>query len=327
MVHGPLSFQQLRATFRQRRKDRIQAALSNPASLFELRRFTGTLCHEERLTRPLRLAHLSDLHVGLVTPLPIQLAAIELALAQRPDVIVITGDFVCHSQTYLDDLCEAISAINVPIFGVMGNHDYWSGATGVRRALRRAGMEVLDNANTVIELKGQRLQLVGLDDAYTGHSNLRKACKGMRKDLPTVGLSHIAEEADGLWHANVPLVLSGHTHGGQVTVARLHELTLGRVAGHRYIHGLYGCRQKQAQRGAVYVTAGIGASVMPLRLGDRGQREITLFELGVKPGSFTEHHQEQAAHPGRDVSPRTMARRQRKVARRDTRHRQKHNDS
>ena len=88
----------------------------------------------------------------------------------------------------------------------------------------------------------------------------------------------------------VSLVLSGHTHAGQITYARLHELTVGRIAGHKYIHGLYGDRKRQ---GAVYVGAGVGASIMPIRLGDRGRRELTLFELGAKPGSFAEHHTEQ----------------------------------
>ena len=82
--------------------------------------------------------------------------------------------------------------------------------------------------------------MVGLDDAYTGHARRDEAVKGLRKDLPTLGLSHIAEEADGLWRHDVPLVLSGHTHGGQVTFARLHEIALGKIAGHKYVHGLYG---------------------------------------------------------------------------------------
>jgi hypothetical protein len=91
-------------------------------------------------------------------------------------------------------------------------------------------------------------------------------------------------------------VLSGHTHGGQLTVARLHEFTLGRLGGHRYVHGLYGQRALAARPvGAVYVGAGIGAAVLPFRVGDRGNREIAIFELGLTVGAFDEHHAEQAA--------------------------------
>lgn len=281
----------------------------------ELRRFAGPAVHSEQLTRPLRIAHITDQHVGRVTPFRVQKAAVTLVNAQEPDLVVVTGDFVCHSQLYLDQLQELLGGFRAPVVGVLGNHDYWSGAPEVRRTLRKAGVEVLDNANTVLTLGGQRLQLVGLDDAYTGHANVAKAVKGLRRKLPTLALSHIAEEAEALWAKGVPLVLSGHTHAGQVTLAGLHELAIGHLAGHRYVHGLYGSRSGETQRGAVYVGAGIGASVMPLRLGERGRREVTLFELGLAPGSFEEHHEEQEALPGRKLTPEQKARRAAKVRR------------
>jgi predicted MPP superfamily phosphohydrolase len=173
---------------------------------------------------------------------------------------------------------------------------------------------VLDNQNTLLTLRGERLQVLGLDDAYTGHADRDAALKGLRSDVPTLGLSHIAEEADALWAAGIPLVLSGHTHAGQVTFARLHELAIGRLAGHRYVHGLYGTRHTEdAPHGAVYVGAGIGAAVMPLRLGERGRREVAIFELGTAPGAFSEHHTSQAPLPGREPAPELVAKRRRKV--------------
>jgi len=276
-----------------------------------LRRFAGHLDHAERLTRPLRVAHLTDQHVGRITPYRVQLAAIEAVNRERPDVVTITGDFVAHSLLFLDELQDVIERIEAPVFAVLGNHDYWSGAEAVRHALKRAGAEILDNANTVIEIGHDRLQLVGLDDAYTGHSDIDKAVKGLNHHLPTLGLSHIAEEADRLWFEGVPLVLSGHTHAGQITVARLHELAVGRLAGHKYVHGLYGDRKAH---GAVYVGAGIGAAVMPLRFGERGQREVAIFELGHLPGAIEEHHQEQPALPGRKPTAKTQRKRKEAVA-------------
>ena len=183
-------------------------------------------------------------------------------------------------------------------------------------ALRRAGVEVLRNQNTTLSVRGQRIQIVGLDDAYTGHARHDKAVSGLRRDLPVLALSHIAEEADLLWPRGIPLVLSGHTHGGQITLARLHEITLGKIGGHKYLHGLYGSRRANDNAGAVYVGAGIGAAVMPLRIGDRGKREVTVFELGVAPGEFAEPHGEQQPLPGREVSAAKLKRRIAKVARR-----------
>ncbi len=269
-----------------------------------VRRFAGPARFAEG-RRPLRVAHLTDLHVGRVTPLSIHEAAVALTNAERPDLVVITGDFVCHSQDYLDALTAIVRGFDAPVLATLGNHDHWSGGPEVRAALERGGAEVLSNVNTVLDLGGERLQVVGLDDAYTSHADRARATRGLDPRLPTLGLSHIAEEADGLWHAGVGLVLAGHTHAGQVTLAGLHELALGRVAGHRYVHGLYGTRRDPAPLGALYVGAGLGAAVMPLRLGERGQREITLFELGAPLGSVDEDHAEQAPLPGRPPSEET----------------------
>ncbi len=270
------------------------------------RRFAGPASHIERLTNHLRVAHLTDLHVGRVTPLRIQEEAVQLTNAERPDLVVITGDFVCHSQKYLDELGYIVGAIQAPVVCVLGNHDYWSGAEEVIHTLEKKGAAVLRNVNTVITLRGEQLQIVGVDDTYTGHGDVERAVRGMRKDLPTLGLSHIAEEADELWSHGIPLILSGHTHAGQFTLASLHELALGRIVGHKYVHGLYGTRRGD---GAVYVGAGLGAAVMPLRLGARAQREVTLFELGAEPGTFLEDHEEQVALPGRKPSEKTQFKR------------------
>jgi len=278
----------------------------------QVRRFAGPARYAEQLSH-LRIAHLTDIHVGRVTPWAIQLAAVELTNEEKPDLVLLTGDFVCHSQRYLDRLEALVKRFDAPVMAVLGNHDYWSGADEVRAALRRGGVELLDNAHTTIGLRHQMLQVVGLDDAYTGHARREDAIKGLRRDLPTIAMSHIAEEADGLWAHDIPFVLSGHTHAGQVTLARLHELAIGKLAGHRYVHGLYGSRRhgEGAEPGAVYVGAGIGASVMPIRLGDRGQREIAIFELGYEPGAIEEHHGEQPPLPGR---PPTELQKQKRAA-------------
>jgi predicted MPP superfamily phosphohydrolase len=280
----------------------------------EVRRFAGAAEHREKIAH-VRVAHLTDLHFGRVTPARVQHAAVELTNAEKPDLVVITGDLVCHSQLYLDQLVETLSRIEAPTLAVLGNHDHWSGADEVSRALKRAGIELLRNQNTTLTLRGEKLQIVGLDDAYTAHADRERAVKGLSPGLPSLGLSHIAEEADWLWQAGVPLVFSGHTHAGQVTLAKLNELALGRIGGHRYIHGLYGSRLRTngGPRGAVYVGAGIGASVMPLRLGERGRSEIAIFELGRDAPAHEEHHAEQPALPGKRPPPDLVEKRRRAV--------------
>ncbi len=280
-----------------------------PVGRIQVRRFAGPEAFAEKISH-IRIAHLTDIHVGRVTPMKVQFAAAQLTNEAKPDLVVITGDFVCHGHKFLDELYETIKRIHSPVLAVLGNHDHWAGAGEVRDTLRRAGALVLDNVNTVVTIRGDKLQIVGLDDAYTGHADRDRALKGLRTDLPTLGLSHIAEEADRLWPKGVQLVLSGHTHAGQITVARLHELAIGKIAGHKYVHGLYGTRTRGAEPGgAVYVGAGIGAAVMPLRFGERGQREIALFDLGAVPGTIVEHHREQKPLQGRKPTARAIARR------------------
>jgi uncharacterized protein len=296
---------------------RAESREPSPGSLLhriELRHFAGPVAYLEQIAH-LRIAHLTDQHVGRVTPMEVQRTAVEMTNAEKPDLVLLTGDFVCHSQLYLEDLTELVRGFQAPVIAVLGNHDHWSGANEVQHALERGGVEVLRNRHTTITLRHERLQVVGLDDAYTGHARRDEAVKGLRRDLPSIGLSHIAEEADGLWRHGVPLVLSGHTHGGQVTLARLHELAVGMIAGHKYVHGLYGSRRRDAgargdePNGAVYVGAGIGAAVVPLRLGDRGRREVTIFELGCEPGDFVEHHSEQEPLRGRKPTKKQIAKR------------------
>jgi uncharacterized protein len=297
------------------RAGRLGLGRKDPRTLIAVRHFTGPESFVGQLDG-LRVAHLTDIHVGRVTPMAIQNAAVALTNEAEPDLVVITGDFVCHSQKYLDQLEALVRGFKAPVLAVLGNHDYWSGAAEVRAALKRGGVEVLDNAHTTVTLRHQQLQVLGLDDAYTGHADRARALKGLDASRPTLGLSHIAEEADRLWPHGVGLVLSGHTHAGQVTLARLHELAVGHLAGHKYVHGLYGTRRRgAAPGGAVYVGAGIGASVIPLRLGERGKREIAIFELGMAPGTLDEHHEEQAPLRGRAPAPELVAKRNAAVLR------------
>ena len=231
-----------------------------------VRRFAGPEIYA-RTMAPVRIAHVTDQHVGRVTPFAIQREAQTLVNAEKPDLVLVTGDFVCHSQRYLDQLTYLMEGFAAPVVAVLGNHDYWAGADEVCLALKRAGVEVLRNQNTTITVRGQRLQLVGVDDAYTGHARCDRAVAGLRRDLPSLALSHIAEEADRLWSYGIPLVLSGHTHGGQIApFGLLVSLVQPAVKGlHRFGDTW------------LYVSRGTGTWGPPMRLGNPA--EITLVTL------------------------------------------------
>lgn len=282
--------------------------LQTGADRLVTRRFAGVRSHHEQLVEPLRVAHLTDQHFGPATPHALQLEAVRRVNAAQPDLVVLTGDYVAHSLDHLDEIEEVLATLNGPTIAVLGNHDHWTGPQDVTRSLERAGVEVISNGWTERVIRGQALQVVCVDDAFTGHADVERATKGLVRGVPTIGLSHVGEEADALWHEGVPLVLSGHTHSGQLAVGSMHRVLMGHLAGHRYVHGLYGQREGEIE-GAVYVSAGIGSSRFGLRLGDRARPEVALFDIGAAPGSIEEPDSEQLPVHHRRVSPTTVKKR------------------
>lgn len=221
----------------------------------------------EGLTRALRVAHLTDLHFGNVTPQALQDRAVGEANAAQPNFTVLTGDFVCRGARHLRVLTETLAALDGPKYAVLGNHDHWCGAARVREALTRAGIEVLDNAWTQIG----ELALCGMDDSTTSHHDAEQATRGVRG--PRLGLSHNPDGAPELWEQGVGVVLSGHTHGGQL---HWKAVTPGVYAalGTRYLSGTYA-----ESAGTVYVNPGVGSSVLPWRMGKPAQRTVALLDL------------------------------------------------
>ena len=122
-----------------------------------VRHFAGHASHVDHFDSPVRVVHLTDQHVGRITSLDLQFAAVDAANAAAADVVLLTGDFVCHSQEYLEDLAEVIRRFQAPVFCVLGNHDHWSGAQVVAKTLMHAGAEVLRNQWTSFDVRGQHL--------------------------------------------------------------------------------------------------------------------------------------------------------------------------
>jgi uncharacterized protein len=220
-----------------------------------------------------RVVHLTDLHFGLVTPLGLQQAAVALANAAQPDLILLTGDFVCRSLAHLAHLTDVLAQLEAPAFAVLGNHDYWLDGDAVHQALEHAGVTVLSNQWTRLWSGEESLALVGMDDAITGHADPRSATLGVG-NTPTLALSHAPDAAPTLWARGAPVVLSGHTHGGQLHVPRWTRAFWQGVLKVRYVDGCF-----LEDGGLVYVNPGVGSSVMPWRYGRPAQRTVAILDL------------------------------------------------
>lgn len=224
------------------------------------------LDHEVRSARiapaldGVRVGQLSDLHVRTgVKPRRLH-RAVEMLNALAPDLVVLTGDYVCFSPRPLEALTEALRALRRPCFATLGNHDHWSDAEKVQRALEKAGVDVLRNEHRVLRLGKGTLYLVGVDDSVTRHHDPEAAFEGVPEGATSLALSHDPNSADLLLPYRPSLILSGHTHGGQVFVKRLTPF-MARKIGIKYLHGFF-----PLDGAMLYVNRGLGAGI-PLRVG------------------------------------------------------------
>ena len=228
------------------------------------------------LQRPLRMVHLSDLHGSNWDMPQVRLNRIMDQLnALHPDLVVVTGDFhaskIWDPPMRMDDAVQPLTRLKAPlgVWSVPGNHDdpYW-----IRWVMRRFGLKLL--AGDLVDLGP--IQIVGSDDLIMGQrpvQGLRAAAARAQPGKPLVALVHEPR----LWTmlpANVDVVLAGHTHGGQIQIFGWPQF---KKLDSQYLRGRF--RNPGGQQ--MLVSAGIGTSIVPVRLGTQG--EIVVVELVPQP--------------------------------------------
>ena len=223
----------------------------------------------------LRIAHLSDLHVGILTNHAFIRAAIQMAKAESPDLVLMTGDYVCYSPKFVGLLGEIVSGLTVPTVCVLGNHDYWTWGHGVAAQLQHQQYDVLRNQHTQLILRGEPLVIVGVDDAATRQADVERAFAGVPPHLTKLVLSHVPSTFDAIARHAPALTLSGHTHGGHVQIKGVTD-RLFRKLGMPYIKGFY----RQADS-LLYVNCGVGSSSVPIRAG--APSEVAILTLHASP--------------------------------------------
>lgn len=211
----------------------------------------------------LRLVQLSDIHHGLYTRLDEVERAVELTNRLEPDLVALTGDFVTSSPRYIRPVARALGGLRARLgcFAVLGNHDHRVGAEAVAAALEAHGVEVLRNRHERLRRNGSSLTIAGVDDIGYGEDDLPRALRGVDAASPTILLCHNPAVLPLAAASGVDLVLSGHTHGGQVDLPRLRSFV--RTRGLR-IPFRYGWEQVGETQ--IYISRGIGTVVFPFRL-------------------------------------------------------------
>jgi uncharacterized protein len=210
----------------------------------------------------LRIVQLSDIHHSPFTGREQVERAVELANSLEPDIIALTGDYVSHEREYVQPCAEMLGRLRARrgVYAVLGNHDNWVDAALVTDLFRLAGIRVLVNEGFRFEDRGASFWLAGVDDTMVGLEDLPLALAGSKEDEMKLLLAHNPVILRRAARAGVDLVLSGHTHGGQVTW-RSERSASGRVR-RRILRGL--ARRGETQ---IYVTRGLGTVVLPVRYG------------------------------------------------------------
>jgi predicted MPP superfamily phosphohydrolase len=228
----------------------------------------------ERLPKKLenfRIVHLSDIHHSPFTSLEHIARAVEIAGDLKADMFVLTGDYVSHETQYIAPVAEVLGRLESEFgtYACLGNHDHWTDAAMVTDAFRAANINVLINEGFRFEARDASFWLCGVDDYMVGKTDLRSALRGSFPDEMKLLLAHNPIIVRQAARYDVDLVLSGHTHGGQVKLRDEEKRILPR---RKLKNGLH--RRKGTQ---IYITRGIGTVVLPVRFGC--PPEISLIEL------------------------------------------------
>lgn len=266
----------------------------------------------------LRIVHLSDLHQGAMMPSGVIRRAVQIALEQKPDLVVITGDFVDRDggdpAAVADLLRPLVDPQRCPlgVLAVLGNHDWYVGADRVRDALTDVGVRVIDHTRVLIAPASGRstgdarrliktgsrdwefgrdvldagpcLAICGAGDLWMDSTDASRGFAGLPASLPRVLIMH---NPDAIFHGgfrnslqgrNPDLILAGHTHGGQVRL----PMGIGNpfMLDH-YSDDAFSREFSDMRVGRMIVSHGVGVTIMPVRFGV--PPEIGLIELTRGP--------------------------------------------
>lgn len=219
----------------------------------------------------LRMVHLSDLHLGPLTSEAQLRRAIDTANSLEPDIIALTGDYISHERHYAAPCAEIVGRLKARcgVYAVLGNHDHWTDAALITDLFRSEGIKVLINEGMRFEMDGASFWLAGVNDTMVGLEDIPLALAGSSENEMKLLLAHNPIVLRRAARAGIDLVLSGHTHGGQVALRDRNGAGRGR---RRVLNGLG--RQDDTQ---IYVTRGLGTVILPIRYGC--PPEISLLEL------------------------------------------------
>ncbi|MDT7809533.1 MAG: uncharacterized protein QOJ70_3346 [Acidobacteriota bacterium] len=221
-----------------------------------------------------RIAQVSDVHHGRLVSIEEVRRVVGLANAARADLVALTGDYTTSLREYVEPCAEVLGELSAPegVWAVLGNHDHNTDGPLTRQALARRGINVLTNMNTELRRGADALQLAGVDDWGWGKADFERAMRGLDMSRPSVLLAHEPMALDMPETRGVSLILSGHTHGGQVSLPFVGSPAAYVWKHLKYLRGMY-----ESEGTQLYVSRGTGMIGVPVRIGARP--EVAVLRL------------------------------------------------
>jgi len=217
----------------------------------------------------LRIAVLADIHADdwFVDDKKLR-TIVERTNQLQPELIVILGDYMSSDghvtrRVEPEHFAAILKELHAPlgVYSVLGNHDWWYSGILVRRSLEKNGIQVLENEVIHFDARGTQLWLVGLADLWTRRQAVADTVAMVPEGKPFIALTHNPDIFPNL-PQRVPLLLAGHTHGGQVRLPIIGSIVESSDYGDRYVMG-----HVFENNHNLFVTTGIGTSIMPVRFG------------------------------------------------------------
>ena len=230
----------------------------------------------------LRIAVLSDIHADdwFVDDKKLR-TIVERTNQLQPELIVILGDYMSSNgrvtrRVEPERFGPILKDLHAPlgVYSVLGNHDWWYSGVQVRRGLEKNGIQVLENEVIHFDARGTQLWLVGLADLWTRRQAIADTIAMVPEGAPVIALTHNPDIFPDL-PQRVPLLLAGHTHGGQVRFPLIGSVVQSSDFGERYMKG-----HIFENNHHLFVTTGIGTSIVPVRFGV--PPEIVLLTIKTK---------------------------------------------
>jgi uncharacterized protein len=221
----------------------------------------------------IRVAQLSDIHIGQDVPLGRVISAVRVLNQEAPDIALLTGDFVTTRRDNPARVPQLLGQIKAPSFAVLGNHDYWSGHhEEIIKGLEGQGISLLRNQHSNIRINGADFSIVGIDDSTTQNDDVAKTFSNLQNTSRIIA-THTPSLARKLPAWQGDLCIAGHTHGGQWNFG---QVTKGvfRTAGQPWFRGDYGVRGNH-----LYVNRGLGFGVGTRLPRVNSPPELTIFTL------------------------------------------------